>query len=406
MNAERVDSRVFDFTVDATSGCARSGTLELPHGTVETPCFMPVGTQGTVRALSPNDLRAAGATLVLANTYHLHVRPGEQVVAQLGALHRFMAWDRPLLTDSGGFQVFSLEGFRRVDEDGVEFQSHVDGGRRRLTPERATEIQWTLGADIAMAFDHVVPGGADAATARDALERTLRWLERCGKRHEELKASHDATTPRSTVEAGHSLQRGVLASCDQTLWPILQGGAHLQLRTEGLRRVLDLGSWTGIAIGGLSVGEPKAVMYDMLERLEPKLPALPRYLMGVGFPEDLVAAVERGVDLFDCVAPTRHGRNGSAFTPDGPANIRNAEHREDPRPLDDSCDCETCTTFSRGYLRHLFVAEELLGLRLLSLHNVRYLIRLAEDMRAAIRRNAFGPWADAWRRRYLRSGSA
>src|SRR5437660_895433 len=262
---------MFEFSTEATSGPARAGRLTLPHGTVETPCFMPVGTQGTVRALSPNDLRAAGATLVLANTYHLHVRPGEQVVAQLGALHRFMAWDRPLLTDSGGFQVFSLEGFRRVDEDGVEFQSHVDGGRRRLTPERATEIQWTLGADIAMAFDHVVPGGADAATARDALERTLRWLERCGKRHEELKASHDATTPRSTVEAGHSLQRGVLASCDQTLWPILQGGAHLQLRTEGLRRVLDLGSWTGIAIGGLSVGEPKAVMYDMLER---PLPAI------------------------------------------------------------------------------------------------------------------------------------
>jgi queuine tRNA-ribosyltransferase len=397
---------MFEFWTEATSGPARAGRLALPHGTVSTPCFMPVGTQGTVRALSPNDLRAAGATLVLANTYHLHVRPGEQVVAQLGALHRFMAWDRPLLTDSGGFQVFSLEGFRRVDEDGVEFQSHVDGGRRRLTPERATEIQWTLGADIAMAFDHVVPGGADAATARDALERTLRWLERCASRHAELTASQDATTPRSTAGTGHSVQRGVLASCNQTLWPILQGGTHLALREEGLRRILDMGDWTGVAIGGLSVGEPKAVMYDMLERLEPKLPALPRYLMGVGFPEDLVAAVERGVDLFDCVAPTRHGRNGSAFTPDGPVNIRNAEHRDDPRPLDDSCDCETCTTFSRGYLRHLFVAEELLGLRLLSLHNVRYLIRLAEDMRAAIRRNAFGPWADAWRRRYLRSGSA
>jgi queuine tRNA-ribosyltransferase len=325
---------------------------------------------------------------VLANTYHLHVRPGEHVVAKLGALHRFMAWDRPLLTDSGGFQVFSLEGFRQVDDDGVEFQSHVDGGRRRLTPESATEIQWTLGADIAMAFDHVVPGGADEPTARDALERTLRWLERCARKHADLRG-------------------GVVASCNQTLWPILQGGVHLQLRTEGLRRILDLGDWTGIAIGGLSVGEPKAAMYAMLDALAPRLPpGLPRYLMGVGFPEDLVAAVERGVDLFDCVAPTRNGRNGSAFTPDGPVNIRNAEHREDPRPLDDSCDCETCTTFSRGYLRHLFVAEELLGLRLLSLHNVRYLIRLAEDMRAAIRRNAFGPWADAWRRRYLRSGSA
>jgi queuine tRNA-ribosyltransferase len=390
-------TRVFEFEVNARSGSARTGTLTLPHGSVETPVFMPVGTQGTVRALSPNDLRGAGATLVLANTYHLHVRPGEQVIEKLGALHRFMGWDRPLLTDSGGFQVFSLEGFRRVNEDGVEFQSHVDGSRRTLTPERATEIQWVLGADIAMAFDHVVAGGADGATARDAMERTLRWLERCRKRHKELKES---SSP------GEDVQRSVVASGNQTLWPILQGGTHLELRSEGLRRILDLGSWTGLAIGGLSVGEPKAVMYEMLARLEPKLPALPRYLMGVGFPEDLVAAVERGVDLFDCVAPTRNGRNGSAFTPDGPVNIRNAEHRDDPRPLDDTCDCEACTTFSRGYLRHLFMAEELLGLRLLSLHNVRYLIRLAEEMRAAIRRNAFGPWAAEWRRRYLHSGSA
>src|SRR5881398_514055 len=394
---------MFEFTIEATSGAARTGTLVLPHGTIETPAFMPVGTQGTVRTLSPADLKSVGAQLVLANTYHLHVRPGEGVVQRLGGLHRFMGWDRPLLTDSGGFQVFSLEGSRRVDEDGVELQSHVDGSRRHLTPERATEIQWTLGADIAMAFDHVVPGGADEATARDALERTLRWLARCAKRHAELTASQDATTPGSTVEAGHSLQRGVLAWCNQTLWPILQGGTHLALRTEGLRRISDLGAWTGLAIGGLSVGEPKAVMYEMLERLEPKLPALPRYLMGVGFPEDLVAAVERGVDLFDCVAPTRNGRNGSAFTPDGPVNIRNAEHREDPRPLDATCDCETCGTFSRGYLRHLFVAEELLGLRLLSLHNVRFLIRLAREMGAATRAGTFPRWAAERRRRYTRS---
>ena len=393
---------MFEFTIEATSGAARTGTLTLPHGTVETPVFMPVGTQGTVRALSPGDLRAAGAELVLANTYHLHVRPGEQVVEKLGRLHRFMGWDRPLLTDSGGFQVFSLAGLRRVDEDGVEFQSHVDGSRRTLTPERATEIQWTLGADIAMAFDHVAPGGADEATARDALERTLRWLERCAKRHRGLMEGRKV----GTLEGG-SVQPSNLPTFPQTLWPILQGGTHLQLRTEGLRRILELGSWTGLAIGGLSVGEPKPVMYEMLERLEPGLPApLPRYLMGVGFPEDLVAAVERGVDLFDCVAPTRNGRNGSAFTPDGPVNIRNAEHREDARPLDEACDCETCTTFSRGYLRHLFVAEELLGLRLLSLHNVRYLIRLAAAMRAAIRRNAFGAWAEEWRRRYLQPRSA
>ena len=374
---------MFDFWIDGQSGTARSGALTLPHGTVETPVFMPVGTQATVRTLSPADLKAVGAQIVLANTYHLHVRPGEDVIAQLGGLHKFMAWERPLLTDSGGFQVFSLEGFRKVDEDGVEFQSHVDGGRRKLTPETAIEIQAKLGADVAMAFDHVIPGGADEATARDALERTLRWLARCKKRHAELKKS------------------------DQTLWPIIQGGTLPALRTECLDRILEIGPWTGIAIGGLSVGEPKDKMYQTIDVLEARLPAtLPRYLMGVGFPADLVAAVERGVDLFDCVAPTRGGRNGSAFTPDGTLNIRNAGFRTDDGPLDPSCDCETCTTYSRGYLRHLFVAGELLGLRLLSLHNVRYLIRLAAEMRDVIQRggDAFATWADDWRRRYQPTG--
>ncbi|MDP3910453.1 MAG: tRNA guanosine(34) transglycosylase Tgt [Gemmatimonadales bacterium] len=374
---------MFEFRIAATSGAARAGTLTLPHGTVDTPVFMPVGTQATVRTLSPADLRAIGASIVLANTYHLHVRPGEDVVAQLGGLHRFMAWDRPLLTDSGGFQVFSLEGFRRVSDEGVEFQSHIDGGRRMLTPERATEIQWALGADIAMAFDHVAPGGADEATSRDALERTLRWLERCRRRH------------------------GELADGRQTLWPIVQGGVQGALRREALSRILALGEWTGLAIGGLSVGEPKAKMYETLDGLGPRLPApLPRYLMGVGFPEDLVAAVERGVDLFDCVAPTRNGRNGTAFTPDGPLNIRNAAFRTDARPLDPTCDCETCTTYSRGYLRHLFAAGELLGLRLLSLHNVRALIRLAGAMRDAIREGRFDSWAAEWRRRYTQPESA
>jgi queuine tRNA-ribosyltransferase len=309
------------------------------------------------------------------------------VVAALGGLHRFMGWDRPLLTDSGGFQVFSLAGSRTVEEDGVEFTSHVDGARRRLTPERATEIQWTLGADVAMAFDHVVPGGADESTARDAMERTARWLERCRRRHGEL-ADVDVAAPA------------------RTLWPIIQGGTHPHLRRESLQRTLDLGPWTGVAVGGLSVGETKPVMYDMLAHLEPALPdSVPRYLMGVGFPEDLVAAVERGVDLFDCVAPTRNGRNGSAYTPDGPLNIRNARFRTDDGPLDPGCDCETCVTFSRGYLRHLFAAEELLGLRLLSLHNVRFLIRTVDAMRAAIRAGAFAPWAADWRRRYLQPES-
>src|SRR5205085_135572 len=381
---------MFEFRIDATSGAARAGTLILPHSIVPTPVCMPVGTQPTVRALSPADLETVGAQIVLANTYHLHVRPGEDVIEQLGGLHKFMAWDRPLLTDSGGFQVFSLAGFRRVDEDGVEFQSHVDGSRRMITPERAVEIQAKLGADIAMAFDHVVPGGADESTARDALERTVRWLGRCLEKHRELLEGW---------RVGRN-EHSNLPTFQQTLWPIIQGGTLPALRTECLDRIMELGPWTGIAIGGLSVGEPKDKMYATVEVLEERLPpTLPRYLMGVGFPADLVAAVERGVDSFDCVAPTRGGRNGSAFPAAGTLSIRNAAFRTDEAPLDPTCDCETCTTYSRGYLRHLFAAGELLGLRLLSLHNVRYLIRLAEDMRAAIQRGDFAAWADEWRRR-------
>ncbi len=371
---------MFDFSVNGVAGAARAGTLVLPHGAVRTPCFMPVGTQGTVKALSPFDLRAVGAQMILANTYHLHVRPGEDVVQALGGIHRFMAWDGPILTDSGGFQVFSLEGLRKVDDDGVEFQSHVDGSRRRLSPERAMEIEWTLGPDVAMAFDHVITGTADRAAAAAALDRTTRWLERCRARHAELSAEHPGR---------------------QTLWPILQGATFDDLRRLALTRVRETGDWTGLAIGGLAVGEPRATMYEILEGLEPSLPRdMPRYLMGVGFPEDLLAAVARGVDLFDCVAPTRNGRNGSAFTPDGTLNIRNARHRADPAPLDDTCDCETCTTYSRGYLRHLFAADELLGLRLVSLHNVRFLIRLAETARERVLGGTFGGWAREWMERY------
>lgn len=372
------------FTLQGTDGAARAGTLTLPHGTVETPAFMPVGTQGTVRALSPFDLEAVGATMVLANTYHLHVRPGEETVAALGGLHRFMAWPRPILTDSGGFQVFSLEGFRRVSEDGVEFQSHVDGARRQLTPERAIEVQWALGSDVAMAFDHLIPGGADRTAAREAMERTTRWLERGLTRHTELAAA---------------------APGRQTLWPIVQGAAFEDLRRDHVRAIVAMHDWTGIAVGGLAVGEPKPAMYAALEAAAPELPVeRPRYLMGVGFPTDLVASVARGMDLFDCVAPTRNGRNGSAYTPDGPLNIRNAAYRTDDRPVDPSCDCETCRTYSRGYLRHLFVAEELLGLRLLSLHNVRFLVRLARDARTHILDGSFGPWHREWTERYNARG--
>ena len=379
---------MFEFELQSTDGLARAGRWRLPHGIVETPCFMPVGTQGTVRALSPRDLEACGASMVLANTYHLHVRPGEEVVARLGGLHRFMAWPRPLLTDSGGFQVFSLAGARKVSEEGVEFQSHVDGMRRRLTPERAVEIQWTFGSDVAMAFDHVVPGQTGRAAAEDAAERTLRWLVR----------SRD----RLLALAREAPER-------QTLVPILQGGVFPDLRRSALAGILDAGAgaggggpgWHALAVGGLSVGEPKPEMEAVLADLATVLPpALPRYLMGVGFPEDFIAAVGRGMDLADCVAPTRMGRNGAAFTDDGAVNIRNARHREDDAPLDAACDCETCTTFSRGYLRHLFAAEELLGLRLLSLHNVRYLIRLAARARDAIVQGTFDGWSRAWLARY------
>jgi len=371
---------VFEFEISGTDGAARAGTWHLPHGDVRTPCFMPVGTQGTVRTLSPRDLEACGATMVLANTYHLHVRPGEDVVAKLGGLHRFMGWPKPLLTDSGGFQVFSLEGRRRVSEDGVEFQSHVDGARRQLTPERAVEIQWALGADVAMAFDHVIPGPSGREAAQDAAGRTLRWLVRCRDRF--------AALAREAPER-------------QTLVPIVQGGTFDDLRRESLRGVLDAGEWRALAVGGLSVGESKPRMDEVLAGLEPVLPPrVPRYLMGVGFPGDFVAALARGMDLADCVAPTRMGRNGAAFTDDGQVNIRNARHREDDAPLDATCDCETCTTFSRGYLRHLFAAEELLGLRLLSLHNVRYLIRLAARARDAILAGTFAGWSRAWLARY------
>lgn len=375
----------FDFTLQGTCGAARAGRLELPHGAVRTPCFMPVGTQGTVRALSPKDLEAAGVEMVLANTYHLHVRPGENIVARLGGLHRFMAWPGPIITDSGGFQIFSLEGSRRFDDEGVEFKSHVDGALRHITPELAVEIQWELGADVAMALDHVPPGDADHATVEDALERTSLWLRRCRTRHAEL--------------ARENQER-------QALWPIVQGATFTDLRRRAVEQVLETGRWTGIAVGGLAVGEPKDAMLRVLEEMEPTLPReTPRYLMGVGFPEDLLRSVAFGMDLFDCVAPTRNGRNGSAFTPEGPVNIRNAAHREDIRPLDDGCDCETCTTYSRGYLRHLFVAEELLGLRLLSLHNVRFLVRLAEEARSRILDGSFDRWHVEWLRRYEKGGN-
>jgi queuine tRNA-ribosyltransferase len=387
---------MFEFILEQSAGAARAGRLALPHGEVLTPAFMPVGTYGAVRGLHPDEVERAGAQIILGNTYHLHLRPGEETVRALGGLHRFSSWPRPMLTDSGGFQVFSLAGLRTISEQGVEFTSHLDGSARTLTPESSMEIQWALGADVAMAFDHVVPGQASWELAEQGMEQTLRWLDRCQRRHAELaeglmggRADHSSAQPPNCPTA------------QQTLWPIVQGGTHADLRQRSLEGTLARGPWTGIAIGGLSVGEPKPVMHRVLESLAGGLPAeRPRYLMGVGFPDDLVEGIARGVDLFDCVAATRNGRHGSAWTSAGRVNIRGAAHRTADQPLDPACDCATCARFSRGYLRHLFVAEEMLGLRLVSLHNVRFLVRVAEQARSAILEGDFDRWSSAWLRRY------
>jgi queuine tRNA-ribosyltransferase len=373
----------FSFQIVARHGSARAGVFDTPHGSVLTPAFMPVGTLATVRALDPLELRQAGASMLLANAYHLHLRPGDDVIQELGGLHRFMAWDGPLLTDSGGFQVFSLQGLRRVDEEGVEFRSHIDGSRRRFTPELVVRIQRRLGADVMMQFDHVIPGQADRSTARDASERSLRWLERSRR---EFERTREAVVARLKDQGD-----------GQTLFPIVQGGTFVELRREAARAIRQMGDWDGYGIGGLSVGEPKHSMMEVLEALDPELPQdRPRYLMGVGFPSDLVEGIRRGVDLFDCVAPTRMGRNGTAFTSQGRLNIKNAALRNDPGPLDPECSCSVCTRFSRAYLRHLFVSEELLALRLLSLHNVHFLLELMRRARSAIVSGHFGAWATEW----------
>ena len=373
---------MFEFEVTATEGAARAGVFRLPHGVVRTPAFMPVGTQAAVKALAPEEVEGAGAEIVLSNTYHLFLRPGHEVVRELGGLHAFMNWQRPILTDSGGFQVFSLAAISEVREEGVVFQSHIDGSRHLFTPERVMEIERALGADVIMAFDEVVPGGASREAALAAHERTLRWLVRCRERFLELTAEDPEPA--------------------QTLLPIIQGGVYADLRRDAARRIQELGEWDGIAIGGLSVGEPKPVMYEILEVLEPELPARwPRYLMGVGYPDDLLEGIRRGVDLFDCVAPTRNGRNGTVWVEEeGQINIKAGRYRTDRRPLDESCDCYTCRNYTRAYLRHLYVAGELLALRLLSLHNVRFLIRLAERAREAIEAGGFTGWSEDWLARY------
>jgi queuine tRNA-ribosyltransferase len=393
----------FEFQLEHAVGAARAGRFATPHGMVETPAFMPVGTAATVKALDPTELRAIGAQMILSNAYHLHLRPGDELVRDFGGLHRFMGWDGPMLTDSGGFQVFSLEGLRTVSEEGVEFRSHIDGSKHVFTPESVMQIERNLGADVIMQFDHVIPGQSDESVARDASERSIRWLARCAVALEKLRGA--GGPPKSKVSLPPPLPGTTFPlpapSHPQALFPIVQGGIHASLRQEAARAVRSAGDWQGYGIGGLSVGEAKPDMYRMLEIVHEELPRdRPRYLMGVGFPEDLVEGVLRGVDLFDCVAPTRMGRNGAVFTRDGRLNIKRAEFRTDPRPLDDECDCAACSRFSRGYLRHLYVADEMLGLRLLSLHNVHFLVRLMGDARRAIQAGTIDAWSRDWLARY------
>ncbi|MDQ3604786.1 MAG: tRNA guanosine(34) transglycosylase Tgt [Gemmatimonadota bacterium] len=375
---------LFEFEIHATEGAARTGTLRLPHGEVETPVFMPVGTLAAVKTLTPEEVEALGAQIILANTYHLYLRPGHELVREMGGLHRFQGWQRPILTDSGGFQVFSLAEINTIEEEGVTFRSHIDGSRHLFTPERVMEIERALGADIIMAFDQLPPGQAPRELATEAYQRTLRWLARCRDRFLQLRAEADAEGPR------------------QTLFPIVQGAAYPELRIDSARRTLELGEWDGMAIGGLSVGEPKPVMYEMLEVLEPELPRqLPRYLMGVGYPEDLLAGIARGIDMFDCVAPTRNGRNGAVWvTGEGQVNVKHTRFRSDPGPLDPECGCYTCRSYSRAYLRHLFVAGEHLSLRLLSIHNLHFLVNLGVQARRAIREGEFSRWSRDWLERY------
>lgn len=381
-------ARDFTFEITASDGAARTGRFHLPHGVVQTPAFMPVGTQATVKTMTPEEVAGLGAEIILGNTYHLFLRPGHEIVRQLGGLHRFMGWDGPILTDSGGYQVFSLAEINEVREEGVVFQSHIDGTRHLFTPERVIEIERALGADLIMAFDQLPPGRSPRDVALAAHERTLRWLERCRGHFESLVeeggAGFEGWTPR------------------QALLPIVQGGVFSDLRRDSVRRILEIGDWAAIAIGGLSVGEPKPIMYEVLEVLEPELPReRPRYLMGVGYPDDLLEAIGRGVDLFDCVAPTRNGRNGTAWVEaEGQINLKARRFQLDEAPLDPECDCYTCRTFTRAYLRHLVVAGEALAMRLVSMHNLRFLIRLAERAREEIAAGSFGRWSEEWLARY------
>lgn len=337
---------------------ARLGRLHTPHGEIQTPIFMPVGTLATVKTLSPEELKEMGSQIILGNTYHLFLRPGHEIVREAGGLHSFMNWDRPILTDSGGFQVFSLSKLRKISEEGVEFRSHLSGEKLFLSPEEAVKIQNALGADIAMAFDECAPYPADRTYVKQSADRTVRWLKRCKEAHKRVN--------------------------DQALFGIVQGGMYADLRKENAKEIVDL-DLPGYAVGGLSVGEPKDIMYEVLEKTTEHLPEnKPRYLMGVGSPDALIRGVMLGIDMFDCVLPTRIARNGTAMTSQGRLVVRNAKFARDFTPLDHQCDCYTCQNYSKAYLRHLVKANETFGLRLISYHNLYFLLQLMQNIRQAI----------------------
>ena len=369
--------KAFSFALHATDGRARTGVISTPRGEIRTPAFMPVGTAATVKAMMPESVAATGADILLGNTYHLMLRPTAERIDRLGGLHKFMNWDKPILTDSGGFQVMSLADLRKLTEKGVTFRSHIDGSKHELTPERSMEIQKLLGSDIVMCFDECPALPADEARVAASMQLSMRWAAR----------SKEAFGDRP----GHAL------------FGIMQGGVTKDLREESAKALTDIG-FDGYAIGGLAVGEGQEAMFGCLDYAPDQLPAdRPRYLMGVGKPDDLVGAVERGIDMFDCVLPTRSGRNGQAFTHHGPINIRNAKFAEDQGPIDDLCSCPVCATWTRAYVHHLIRSGEILGAMLMTQHNLHYYQMLMADMRAAIAQKRFAAFAQNFRRDYLKT---
>jgi queuine tRNA-ribosyltransferase len=374
---------------------ARCGRLELPRGGVDTPAFMPVGTLASVKGLTPHDLNEVGSQIILGNTYHLMLRPGEELVRRFGGISNFMAWKGPVLTDSGGYQVFSLSGNRKITEEGVKFKSHIDGSEHFLSPERAVEIQNCLNSDIMMVLDECPPLEMDKGEVAESLAMTHRWAKRCleHKRVLEEKEGKNFNEPENVGK--------FLKVAEQSLFPIVQGGLHLDLRAESASCLAELDA-PGYAIGGVSVGEGPEYMKSVVEHTAPLLPCnKPRYLMGVGHPRDLLMGIGAGIDMFDCVLPTRNGRNGGAFTLDGSINLRNAIHKDDHGPVDDTCDCYACRNFSRGYLRHLFIAGEMLASQAVSVHNVRFLLSLMEKARERILKGDYAEFAESFTRRYM-----